>query len=217
MHDAIVILLWLAAACAISFLINIVPAFMPSTWMILAFFYIQLDVPLIPLAIGGTLASAAGRLYLARGSSLLRRRVIKRHSGDIEELGGFLNEHRRALVPLVFVYALTPLPTNNLFIAAGLAEVRITPLVAGFVASRLLANAFWVWTAHKTIDNLSVIFRNALSPAGVAVQVLGLLSVAAIYFVPWGRWLRRAARGTSGASSQSRPGAAPGGAAGPKA
>ena len=40
---------WTLLAYAIAFVINIVPAFMPSTWMVLAFFHIQFDLPILPL------------------------------------------------------------------------------------------------------------------------------------------------------------------------
>src|SRR4051812_49174174 len=137
------IILWLLVATALAFIVNLVPAFMPSTWIVLAFFYIRYDIPLIPLAVAGTLASGAGRLYLAKGSTGFRDRFLKRHKSDIDELGAFLSEHPPWLAPFVFLYALTPLPTNNLFIAAGLARVNIVPVLIGFLASRLLANTFW--------------------------------------------------------------------------
>ena len=183
--------LLLAAATAIAFIINLVPAFMPSTWMVMAAFYIQFDLPFVPLIVLGTLASAAGRLYLSRGSEAFRRRFLSRHRSDIDELGAFLNEHRNFIAPIVFLYALTPLPTNTLFIAGGMARVSIGAMLAGFIASRLLANGFWVWTADLTINNLGDVLRRSFSPLGLALQVVGLASIVALYMIPWGKWLRR--------------------------
>src|SRR5205085_12650257 len=58
------------------FLLNLVPAFMPPTWSILAFFLIQFDLPLLPLAIGGAVAATLGRLVLALGARWLGPTVL---------------------------------------------------------------------------------------------------------------------------------------------
>ena len=55
---------WTLLAYAITFFINIIPAFMPSTWMVLAFFHIQFDLPILPLTLGGALFSGLGRIVL---------------------------------------------------------------------------------------------------------------------------------------------------------
>lgn len=183
---------WFAAALALSFIINLVPAFMPSTWMILAFFYIKFDLPLVPLTIGGALASALGRYLLARASTLFKRRFLQGRQADMEELGEFLNEHRNYMALTVFVYALTPLPTNNLFIAAGMVEASMTQVLIGFISSRALANTFWVWATHRTFQHLGALFKGAAgSWLSVLLELLGVTSVILLYFLPWERWLGR--------------------------
>ncbi len=183
---------WFAAAFALSFIINLVPAFMPSTWMILAFFYIKFDLPLVPLTIGGAIASALGRYLLAKASTLFKRRFLRGRQGDMEELGEFLNEHRNYMALTVFVYALTPLPTNNLFIAAGMVEASMTQVLAGFITSRVLANTFWVWATHRTFQHLGDLFRGAAgSWLSVLLELMGVTSVILLYFLPWERWLSR--------------------------
>ena len=57
---------WTLLAYVIAFVIDIVPAFMPSTWIVLAFFHIQFDLPILPLTLGGALFSGFGRIVLAR-------------------------------------------------------------------------------------------------------------------------------------------------------
>src|SRR5207237_594758 len=118
-------ILLICAAMALAFAINLVPAFMPSTWMVMAFFYIKFGLPLLILTIGGAIASALGRILLAKASTLFKRRFMRSRESDLDELGEFLNERRTYVGPAVFAYSLTPLPTNNLFIAAGMAEVNM--------------------------------------------------------------------------------------------
>src|SRR5256885_13701600 len=113
-------ILLICAAMALAFAINLVPAFMPSTWMVMAFFYIKFGLPLLILTIGGAIASALGRILLAKASTLFKRRFMRSRESDLDELGEFLNERRTYVGPAGFADSLTPLPTNNLFLPAGL-------------------------------------------------------------------------------------------------
>ena len=184
------------AAMVLAFLINLVPAFMPSTWMVMAFFYIKFGLPLLVLTLGSALASARGRMVRACASLRVRQRFITgRSAEDLDELGAFLNDHRRYVGPMVFLYTLSPLPTNNLFIAAGMTRVDMTAVVIGFTTSRMIANTFWVWTTNKAFDSLGSLFTDAITgPLGIALELLGLIAVVLTFRLPWARWLRRATR-----------------------
>jgi hypothetical protein len=176
---------------ALAFAINLVPAFMPSTWMVLAFFYIRFDLPLLPLTIGGAIVSGLGRLVLAKGTQRFRLRFMA-EDADLDELGRFLDDRRQYAGLAVFFYALSPLPTNNLFIAAGLAGIRLAWVLAGFWAARILADTFWVWTTDQVFDTLGEVFEGAFgSWTAIALQTVGLISVVLLFRVPWARWLRR--------------------------
>ncbi|MDE3096890.1 MAG: hypothetical protein KGK07_12955 [Chloroflexota bacterium] len=189
--------LLVCAAMALAFLINLVPAFMPSTWMVMAFFYIKFGLPLLVLTLGSAVASALGRMVLAWASLRFRQRFITgRSAEDLDELGAFLNDHRRYVGPMVFLYTLSPLPTNNLFIAAGMTRVDMAAVVIGFTTSRMIANTFWVWTTNAAFGSLGALFRGAFTgPLGVALEVAGVMSVVLLFRIPWARWLRRAVDG----------------------
>jgi hypothetical protein len=185
--------LWLCAALALVFLINLVPAFMPSSWMVLAFFYIKFGLPLLALTVGGSILSGLGRLALARASLILKRRFLKGKESDLDELGGFLNDHRNYVGLTVFLYTLSPLPTNNLFIAAGMVEVNMARVLLGFWAGRIPANTLLVWTTDKVFSHgLKSLFEGAYGDwVAIALQLASLGSIVLLYMLPWGRWLRR--------------------------
>lgn len=184
--------LWLLLAFAAVFLINLVPAFMPSSWMVLAFFYIKFDLPLLILTIGGAIVSGFGRLALAKGSAKFRRRFMRGKEPDLRRLGVFLDDHRRYVAPATFAYVLTPFPTNNLFIAAGMVGINLTWVLAGFWAGRILADTFLVWTTDRVFHSLSdVLSRGVSGRVAIGLQVASLVSVFLLYLLPWGRWLRR--------------------------
>ena len=183
---------WIAVALALAFAINLVPAFMPSTWMILTFFYIRYDVPLLPLTVGGAIVSGLGRLLLARGSAWFSRRFMAGKRQDLDLLGEYLDRNRHVAAPATFLYTLTPLPTNNLFIAAGMVGVNLAWVLAGFWAGRILAATFWVWTTERVFDSLGDVFEGGVGTRwAIALQLLSVVSVLLLYALPWARWIRR--------------------------
>jgi hypothetical protein len=181
--------LWFAAAIALVFLINLSPGFMPSSWMVLAFFYIKFDLPLIPLALTGAIVSGFGRYFLAKGSGLVTTTLFKRKEQDLRKLGEYLESRNKLVAGFVFLYSLLPLPTNNLFLAAGMTRINLASVLAGFWAARLPADLFWIWTTNATFRNLEDVFGRSTNFLAIGLQFGAVLSVAALYFVPWGKWL----------------------------
>ena len=184
--------LYLLLAFAIIFVINMIPAFMPASWMVMAFFYIQFDLPLLPLTLIGALCSGLGRIVLAKGSTWFKRNFMRDKQQDLDDLGAFLDSRRHAMGSTVFFYSLLPLPTNNLFIAAGMAEVNLFWVLAGYWAARAIADTFWVWTTDQVFNSLSDVFGVVFSSwFGIAFQLLGITSILLLYFLPWAKWTRR--------------------------
>lgn len=186
-HD----LYWYAAAMGLVFLVNLAPAFMPASWMVLTFFRIKYGLPLLALSVGGAICSAAGRVVLARWSRLVSRRFVPGNESDLRELGAFLDEHRQHVGVATFLYTLTPLPSNNLFIAAGIVQIELLWVVAGFICGRLIADSLWVWLAAKAFSSLEGVFAETFrSWLAIALQFASLTSIALLFRLPWARWLR---------------------------
>lgn len=185
-------ILLLLAAFAVIFVINLVPAFMPSSWMVMSFFYIQYDLPLLPLTLIGALVSGCGRYCLARESTWLKRTFMRKQARDLDELGAFLETRKQWLTPTVAAYSLTPLPTNTLFVAAGLAEVNLFWVLIGFWSARMVADTFFVWTTDRVFNSLGDVFSGIYGNwLGIVIQLLSVTSIVLLYMLPWARWLRR--------------------------
>ncbi len=185
-------LFWIVLALALVFAINVVPAFMPSTWMVLAFFYIKFDLPLLVLTISGAIVSGFGRLLLAKGSAWFSRRFMTTQRDDLAMVGHYLERNRRVAAPATFLYTLTPLPTNNLFVAAGMVGVNLAWVLMGFWAGRIIADTFWVWTTKQVYDSLGDVFEGAVGTRwAIGLQLMSVVSIALLYALPWAKWLRR--------------------------
>ncbi len=172
----------------------------------MSFFYIEFDLPLLVLSIGGALMSGVGRLVLAHESTFAKRYFMRRQAQDLDDLGAFLEERRRWLAPATFAYALTPLPTNNLFVAAGLAEVRLSLVLIGFWAARIPADTFFVWTTDRVFTSVTDVFKGAFgSWLAIAFQLTSVTSIVLLYRLPWAHWLRRWTRPRAGRTHAAPP------------
>ncbi len=168
------------------FLINIVPAFMPPTWLVLAL--ARIDNPgLDPLAlvIGGAFASTAGRAVLSFYSSFFRRFFSSGLSEHAEQLRRFFERHEKGLFLGTFVFSLGPFPSNMIFIADGLTKVDPRPVFAGFFLGRLVSYFLFVELSLRFFHLFGASVFGI--PIGFAADMIGILGALSVIFVDWGK------------------------------
>ena len=175
----------LLVALAVVFAVNLLPAFGPPTWAVLVFFSLQYDLPGVALVLGGALAAAGGRYLLASGTRRLRPRFSEARLRRLDRAQAALGADRRRTAAGLGLFALSPVPSGQLFVAAGLMTVSLLPLTAAFFAGRLVSYSIYVSAANLAADNLGEVVLDALtSPLGVGLQ---LAMLAALGFLLGGR------------------------------
>jgi membrane protein YqaA with SNARE-associated domain len=180
----------LLAAWAIAFVINLVPAFMPPTWSVLAIFHVLNHPPLLLLTVGGAAMSALGRVGLALLSRRFRNILPATDRRNAEALSAFVNRHRRWREAIVFGYCLGPFPSNAVFVAAGVGRVPLLPVTIAFFLSRCIADTLWVWTAGQVTGNVGGLFVKQLTDwKAIALQIVALAAIVLFFRLPWARWL----------------------------
>jgi len=137
------------------FVLNLMPAFAPPTWTAMTFIGLAIpNIDVLLLALVAATAATCGRVLLAKLSrALVRQRILTeqaRRNVDAIKIG---IENRRAMTVGTFLgYALSPLPSNYLFIAYGLTSLPIALLATPFFIGRLVSYAFWTRTASTVGD-----------------------------------------------------------------
>lgn len=172
---------------------NVVPAFMPPTWAVLAFFVAKYDLNLLLVVLLGASCATMGRVVLATISRRYFRKFFSSESQqNYASVGEYLNTHQHITIPLVLIYAFFPVPSNHVYIAAGLAKARIKIIAASFFVGRLISYTFWVKLTQKLSDNLVDIFSHHYSQAGsVVVELAGLALLYFIGKIAWKKFLKR--------------------------
>ncbi len=187
--------LWLLVAWGTAFAISIVPAFMPPMWAVLTAFRVGAGVPLVPLAIGGAVAGALGRLVLAQLTRWMAPHLPERSRRNAEALGAWFDRRSRgrrgAAVAYAAAYTAGPFPSNALFIAAGAGRIprpRLRWLRSGPPGHRHVVVWVGATAASNARELLSGTFTNWWS---LALQLAGVAVILAVFRLPWARWLMR--------------------------
>jgi membrane protein YqaA with SNARE-associated domain len=192
----------LAAAIAVVFAVNLLPAFGPPTWALLVFFRLTYDVPAVPLILCGALAAALGRLTLAAATRHFRGRLSDEKRENLAQAQETLIGTRRRAAAGLGLFALSPVPSAQLFVAAGLLTVPLVPLTAAFFAGRLVSYTIYVTAASAAAASLGDVFQKAIaSPLGIVLQIVMLGLLVALYRVDWVRIANRHKSGTSSAKT----------------
>ena len=183
----------IAFACV--FAVNLLPAFGPPTWALLVYFRLDGDLAAVPLVLGGAVAAASGRLLLAHASRHLRGRFSARRLESLDAARQALTGNRRRTFGGLALFALSPVPSAQLFVAAGLLGVPLTGLTCAFFAGRLVSYALYVTGASLAKHSLNHVLSGGFaSPLGIALHVAMLLGVIAVARVDWTKVLARRAR-----------------------
>lgn len=168
-----------AIALGVVFAVNLLPAFGPPTWAVLVFFSVDFDLPAPALVLGGALAAASGRFLLASGTRRLRPRFSVARLERLDQTEAALTANRTRTVAGLGLFLVSPLPSGQLFVAAGLMTVPLLPLTAAFLAGRLVAYSIYVSLGTIAAHSLGTVALDALtSPLGIAVQLLMLAGLA---------------------------------------
>jgi uncharacterized membrane protein YdjX (TVP38/TMEM64 family) len=146
----------------------------------------------VPLVLVGALAAASGRYILARLSRHFRGRMSKKRIEGLNALRGAVGMHRGRSAVALGLFALSPVPSAQLFVAAGLMDAPLLPLTAAFFAGRLVSYSVYVGAASVARRSVSGLFKESLtSPLGIAIQVVALGLLVVLLRVDWLKVLRR--------------------------
>ncbi len=181
---------WLLVVATI-FGVNLLPAFGPPTWAVLVFFRLNSDLPAVPLVLVGALAAASGRLVLAATTRHFRGRFSAKRRENLEAAEQVLVGSRAKALAGLGLFALSPVPSAQLFVAAGLLTVPLVPLTIAFFVGRLVSYSIYVAAASAAKESLGDVLGDIVgSPLGIALQVAMLAGLVLLLRVDWAARLK---------------------------
>ena len=170
-------------ATFLAFLVNIIPAFAPPTWILLSIFEINNpNLNSFVLALFGVIGSVSGRFVMYLYSTAVGKYVPQKQADNLNYFKKFMMERRLGVFLGTFVYSLSPLPSNFLFIAFGISRAKVLPVLVGFALGRLVSYSILVYLSLK-----ASIYFDFLGMANVrhAADLLGIIGAVSIIFIDW--------------------------------
>ncbi len=185
------------------YVLNVIPAFAPPTWMVLSFIgFNEPQLNPFSIAVVGAFAATFGRMTLALFSlRIIRNKLLNERSKEnIDAVKNALEKHKSQTAWALLAYSFTPLPSGHLFIAYGLTTLPIRLFAIPFFIGRLASYAFWVSLVHETYEVLDMDYLGEyLSTFFIVTQAALLLLIYAFTKVDWRaaltekkfRWLKK--------------------------
>lgn len=169
--------------------VNLLPAFGPPTWAVLVLFSLHGQHSTPTLVLVGAVAAAGGRLLLAEGTRHLGDRLPEKHRKNLQAAGDLVTRRRRRSLAFLALFAVSPLPSAQLFEAAGLMSVRLLPLTAAFFVGRMVSYSLYVGgaSALSSTDTGRVLLRNLTSPWSLAFEIAMLAALVLLARLDWTR------------------------------
>ena len=176
--------------------VNLLPAFGPPTWSVLVLYVLNSDLPILPAVLSGAAAAASGRYLLAVLFRLLGSHLSERSRHNLDAAKQMAEQSRGKTILGLALFALSPLPSAQLFEAAGLLRLRLLPFTAAFFGGRLISYLVYASTAARIRQtSIGETFRETLSqPLGIALQIILIAMLVGLTRVDWLKWSSRRTR-----------------------
>ena len=166
------------------FLVNISPILMPPNWLILSSFYALDDsMNIAVLAVVGATASTAGRFVLKQLVSKFKNHS-NNNTSNLTVIGDYLNKKKYGYVISSFVFAVTPLPDNILFVAYGLIKAKSIGMYVGFWFGKFLAFYVMLTISPAILIPFTRLFEDRLVGILLA-DGLGIVAIIVFATIDW--------------------------------
>jgi len=146
------------------FMVNLLPAFGPPTWMVLVLFKVHWHLNPVALVVAGAVTAGCGQWCLVVATARVGRRLLSaQRQAHLRAVADYLTGHKARSVLGLVLFAVSPLPSAQLFEAAGLLNVPLLPLTGAFFAGRLVSDGLSIGVAHLVERNLGAVFASMFS------------------------------------------------------
>lgn len=171
--------------------VNLMPAFGPPTWSIIVLYGLNSSLPLPALVIVAAVAAALGRFLLAYAFRFFGDYVPEKTKRNVVAAGHLIERKKKAAYLALAMFALSPVPSAQLFEAAGLAKVRLLRFTLAFFFGRVVSYSIYGLTANRIAQSsFGEAFRESFSsPVGLAIQLAMIALLIGFTQIDWRKFL----------------------------
>lgn len=183
----------LIAVLIVILVMNVVPAFMPPTWMLLSlvgyYFHIS-DISLVIFSIFAAIAATFGRSILALLSKIIIRNKFfnEEEKRNIDTLKTNIEKRKLFTAGFFLFFAFSPFPSGQLFLAYGLTSLKLWIATVPFFIGRAVSYTFWAYSASEVSERVDVMNLESgsfFSVYFIFAQIIALLIVYLFIKLDW--------------------------------
>ncbi len=164
------------------FIAGVIPAFGPPSWVFAVYFRQQFGLSPVLVVLITALTTTLGRLLLAKITRRLKIHIPKRYRLNIERAQKILDRKQKSMWAIIGLFVLSPLPSAQLFEAAGLLEIPMPLLGAAFFVGRIFSLSLYLALMHLTISTVSALWETGLTSIWmIAFEIISIIGLIALF------------------------------------
>lgn len=169
--------------------LNASPILTPPTWIVLSSFYtIDPNLNILLLSIVGATGALIGRIILMYISRFFRRFIGSERKSHLDKLAEYMKNKKYGFFSASFLFAITPLPSNLLFMAYGIMKTKNLAIFLGFWTGRVIAYYLMISISTITLKPFLELFDDSL--VGILVtDIASLLLIIVFACINWNKLL----------------------------
>ncbi len=160
---------------------NTLPILAPPTWIVIADLIVKWHLDPFSAILLGVIGATLGRLAMYYYSKWFYKFLPTAKKKKLDKYAKILSHKKKNVAEAVFIYSLGPLPSNVLFILAGLMKLSPLPILTGFMLGRLVSYSFALFVLNKGVVALNLLGFDILPYLDVVVFIVTIL----LLFIDW--------------------------------
>lgn len=165
---------------------DIAPLPLPPAVTIMLFLLIMFHLNIWAVIVIGVAGSILGRYILTLYIPSIAGDIFKpSKNADVAFLGKKLKEGGWESHLAILAYALLPLPTTPLFIAAGMANMKPYDIIPAFFVGKFIFDAAAMLLGNYAAENISTVLAELTSWESRLGLGVGTVLLAALLFIDW--------------------------------
>jgi membrane protein YqaA with SNARE-associated domain len=174
------------------FLCNLAPLLAPPTWSIIVYFLITHDLNPAAAVVISALAAGSGRYLLAISTRALRNFIPEKARKNLFDAGVVFDENRNRRYGLIALFILSPLPSAQLFEAAGLMHMNLKRLTLAFFSGRIITYSIYATGAYSLkFTNFGHLLTDAFrSPISWVLQLFSIALIFLLSKIDWKKFIK---------------------------
>lgn len=171
---------------------NLMPAFAPPTWTALVFFRLNTELQPFEIIIVGAFCAGTGRFLLGRITGLFRNHIGSKSRENLMAAEKVLTQNTSRKMMTLGLFIISPLPSAQLFEAAGLIGIKLLPLTLAFFSGRVITYSLYVYGASEFKASAlgDLIISEFSSAWAIGFQLLMIGGLVLLTRIDWKKFLQ---------------------------